>query len=254
MIGLLSETKDNETAKHFLMRFLGKSKYEIYANEANPFEMGVLCLPYTEKQLVKLRPLRLEMVIDNATRQLKVRGAERIVLSEPLYNACRSAGLAAYEPQRTERRRVFFELVPELVRKAADDCGLNTLEALICINDLKMGGVGERLIRALCYDTKRLVLCTQMRMKAERFCEEFYDDTGLSVSVSDRYVNKTDILIDIDNDLLRIGKDLYVVGADFGFDFGDYRVNPLDAVACSPPTKTERVTCVYNYSKKTLTL
>ena len=112
-----------------------------------------------------------------------------------------------------------------------------------------MDRISEYLARDMCFDTKNIIISTKTKEQANRFCEDFYDETGLWVRVTDYSDATGGIYIDVDKAEIGFGKNLYVRSIDFGFDFSGYSVNQQDALVHLRGFKRDKIKWCYDYKK-----
>lgn len=249
VIGIVTEAKD-KTRNQFLTRFFKIYSKAWIKNMSNPFDSLVLILPYSKKRLANMSGRRLLKTIEKAVAYMKKCGADKVVVSDFLCGVLTAKSIACEAFGQGKTKKLFLTLAPECVRKTAELIGLDLLNASICISDTKMDRISEYLIRTLCYDTKNLTVITQNTLAAEKFCEAFFDETGLYVGIRETASRLFDVFIDVDEGLIRFGRDIFVRDVDFKYDFDGYKVKSLAAAACLKAVDTSRMICIYEYRKK----
>ncbi len=253
VIGLVAEQKKKfkKTVKDF---FRKREKIFCIDSSNNQFEVVVYEVSCSGKKLIDMDTKRFKTVLERACESLKKNGAEKVVATEYIKWLCFERGIRPDGINLDSGDKLFLQLVPEFVRRTAAKCSMDLMRSTICISSDKMDRISAYLIRELCYDTKRIIFLCRDYMKAKRFCDDFYDETGFSVKLSESFGGNTDIFIDTEENILRFGRDLYVTGADFGFDFEEYEVNMLDVAACLKRLDADKMICLYDYGKNKLTL
>ncbi|MBR5614514.1 MAG: hypothetical protein IKW64_04345 [Clostridia bacterium] len=249
LIHIVTEAKEKNKAPLFSRLFKRITTEELRVS-SNPFDALVHVLPYSEKQLEQMDTRRLLRLVKKVCLKLERHNANRIVASKPLKAIFLNKQINFKNIDDEQVRRTFFKLVPEGIRRTARMCNINLLDAAICISDTKMDRISEYLIRELCYDIKKLTLCTNNTAAARAFCEDFFEETGFSVSVCATPVRSPDILIDVDDYNVCVGKDLFFADFDLGYDFNGYRISHADAAACIKTVDVSQLKCIYEYSKK----
>ncbi len=248
-IGLITEPK-SYTRKYFLIRLLKLRAFEKIAAVGNSFDVRAEVLPFSHQGLEKLSAFRLEKLISRRVRLLKKAGVAQLILSEYLFKLCTCKGIDTSGFANGQGRRIFLSLMPLCIRQTAKKSDIDLFSANVCIRDTKMDRISEYLIRELCYDTKKLYLCTQNSRSAKSFCETFFDETGLWVDVCDRLNFHCDILLDVDNSRLQIGNDLFVVDAKLNYNFGGYSVSHTDAATLLSKVDLSMPSWVFSYYEK----
>ncbi len=245
-IGLITEPKSC-TKEYFFKRILKIPVAEKLINTNNPFELNIQILPYSHKSLEAMSPLRLNNLINKKIRFFQKSGISGLILSDYLYGLCKTKSIDTTCFANGSGTKIFFALIPLCLRQTAKKSGINLFSANVCIRDTKMDRISEYLIRELCFDTKTIYLCTQNLKSAYAFCESFFDETGLWLNICDQLNFRYDVLIDVDCCQIKIGNDLYIRNAQFGFDFNGYQLCQTDVAALIPGFSSNSVTWVYSY-------
>lgn len=247
-VGLVTQPR-TYTGRIFFKRILRIKIKEEIKNAANPFDLVVGIVPFSEFRLEKMKRSRLETIIRKQQQYLSSCGIKKIVYSDFLKGICKEKGVLLGEVDDETGNVVFLKLAPVCVRQTAKKCGIDLMNALVCIRDVKAGRISEYLMRELCFDTKSLVLCTQNKEHAENICEEFFEETGFLVNTLDYCIPKSDICIDVDLGEISFGPDLYVRTFDMGFELNGYEVKHTEIAACLPKLCTSEIRCQYSYKK-----
>ena len=242
-LGLITEPKVY-TRKMFFKRLFGILIKDRIEKEENPFRIEVRVLPLKVKTIEKMPKKRLKRYIKKASEELSKSGAEKIVFSKFL----RSFGLENNQDDYKERE-LFLKLAPLCIRQTAPLCGVDLMRESVCIRAIKMDRISEYLARDMCFDTNNIIINTKTKEQANRFCEDFYDETGLWVRVTDYSDATGGIYIDVDKAEIGFGKNLYVRSIDFGFDFSGYSVNQQDALVHLRGFKRDKIKWCYDYKK-----
>ncbi len=203
----------------------------------NPFELLLAMLPYDQEKLWRKNPSKVKKLTEKAKQKLIKKGAQEVVFSTNFMDLLEKKGIYEYSDQKKAAKELFLRYTPECLRQTAGKVGIKLFNSRVCIRDIKMERISEYLINMLCYDVKNLALITQNIQKAKTVCEKFYDETGLLVEVKISETNKFDILVDVDKGCIRFGSDLWVCGADMGYNFLDYNVDQLTVAAASGDVK-----------------
>lgn len=247
-IGLVTQPK-TYTRRILIKRLFGTEVTDYISKEKNPFELSVQILPYSKRCLDKMSAKRLSRLVDKAISRLERYDVEKIVFSQELKLLFENKNIVHSSIDADKTRLYFLKLMPLCFRQTAKKCGINLLTSSVCISDTKMDRISAYLMRQLCFDVNDLAICTQNSERAQRLCDEFYDETGLLVQVCKEIKRNTDIVIDVDAASLRIGRDLRVCGADFGFDFSGYNVSHMDVALHLQELDYARIRWIYTYDK-----
>ncbi len=224
--------------------FFEKIEREKIESGNNPFELIVARIPELENKT----PERKRKYRAKAEKILKKENVDRIILSKPVKEACGISG-------SDERNRLFIEFVPNCIRRLAKSCGLKILESKVCIRDNNPGRITEYLLRELCFDTKRIEICSENRKQTEKIRDVFYEDTGLLITISENpEKSDAEIEIDVQKPSVRIGRDMVVDGIEFGFDLGGCDVDSLEVAATLKNVSVADRISSYLLGKKKLTL
>ncbi len=247
-IGLVTEPK-SYTRKHFFCKILKLRLSEKVENTDNPFILYAEILPFSSRDFERLSPKRLKNIIYKKIRLFKKNGITKLILSDYIFKLCNAKGIDMSSFANGDGRGLFLSLLPLCLRQTAKKAGIDLFLANVCIRDSKLDRISEYLIRQLCFDTKKLYLCTQNLKPAHKFCESFCDETGLWIDVIDKIGFHCDVMLDVDNYRLRIGNDLSVCDARFGFNFCGYNVCHTDVAALLTQHSLQPTDWVYSYEK-----
>lgn len=248
-VGLVTQPR-TYTGRIFLKRILGIRIKEEIKSALNPFDLVVGIVPFSEYRLKKMKGSRLETVIRKQQLYLSGCDVKKFVYSDFLKGLCKEKRVLLDEVGDEAGNAVFLKLSPICVRHTAKKCGMDLMNALVCIRDVKAGRISEYLMRELCFDTKNLVLCTQNKEHAENICEEFFEETGFLVNTLDYCIPKADICIDVDLGEISFGPDLYVRTLDMGFELNGHEVRHTEIAACLPEMWTSEIRWRYSYKKR----
>lgn len=221
LIGIISESTNEKSRLKRLMR-----KIKEVDSCGLPCEIVAAEIICEGKNFDKNR---ISRKIEKAAKRLRERGAERLVLSRRL----KEYGIVAGDKISIGNAEL-YKCFPDCVRVVSKKCGINLLETEVCISKAKMDRISEYLLRSLCYDTKRLTMFTEDTNEAELFCERFYDETGLSVCISQnpKKENQAEILIDGDKNIVKIGRGIEIDDVGFDFNIDEISIDVLDIMAC----------------------
>lgn len=247
-IGLITEP-ESYTRKHFFKRLFKIRICEKIMNTLNSFEVDAEILPYSPKGFEKMSSSRLEKLIKQKVNLLKKNGVTKLILSDNLYELCKAKCIDTSIFANGNGNEVFFKLMPLCLRQITKQSGIDLFSANVCIRDTKMDRISEYLAKELCFDTNKICLCTQNLRSATTFCESFCDETGLWIDVCNKLDFRYDILIDVDNCLIKIGNDLFVRDAKFDFNFCHFRVCHTDVASLLPSYNLSSVSWVYSDEK-----
>ncbi len=248
MIGLISEP-GSYSRKLLIKRLLGIKAFDRIINPANPFEMYAEVLPFSNKHLESMSLKRLTKLINKKTQLLEKLGITKFILSDYLYRLCISKCIATNRFANGHGKKLFLTISPICIRQTAKKYNIDLLHSSICISDTKMDRISEYLLRALCFDTKSLSLCTNNTNAAANFRESFYNETGLWVDIAATLNSDSDIIIDVDRCQIKIGRDLFIRGAVFDFDFSGYSVCHTDIASLLTKPDLTNIYWVYSYTK-----
>ena len=175
-------------------------------------------LPYSAARLKKM-PERLAAYILGKTVSEYSEGGTEIVFSSQLRGIVReNARLSrTFGGYICSDKGYMHTFMPDILRKIAPRCGIDPMRARVCISERKAGRISEYLMRELCFDVKRLTLCTEDLPAAEKMCADFAEETGFFPNIADfGSVGRrgADILLDADGCCVRIGRDLTVDGVE----------------------------------------
>ncbi len=225
LIGLVTEPLLN-TRKNWFKRLFRIKTYKKIQNIEAGIDVFAVELPYSIKELNAKTHIGLERYFNKIVERLE-KQMVATVLSDGLKELCQSKGILQRQIDDSKPKKLFLKLCPDCIRQTAKLCGFQLIDSVLCIRDTKMDRISEYLLRELCYDVNNIVVCTKNRVAAEEICERFYDETGLLVRVLDAEM-VSDIIVDVDNAVVLIKKDLYIKSADLGYDFQGYKVNHLE--------------------------
>lgn len=221
-IGLVTErlTKERKCI------FEGCRKKVIYSDK-NPFQLIVAEIPFDSERVASMKDKVLMRRVKKAEKLLKENGVEDIVLSDNIKSSL--VDWEEFENNSQWKRDIFLHTVPHAVRWFAPLCGIDLMDAMVCIRDSKMDRISEYLMRELCYDTKSLVICTQNEKGGAALSEQFCDETGMPIKICKNIsYGAVDVLIDVDNSFVRIGRDMLVDSIKLDFDLGGYEADSLE--------------------------
>ncbi len=219
---------------------------ELISSEKNPFELIIVRIPYTTREINKTSPRRIKRAVLRAEKILKKSGADKIVFTHLLNN---------YSDDLTDStNKIFYTLIPHCIRSLAPKCKISPPDCKICIKTAEMDRITERLATELCYDTKKLIICTPESHHAESFQEWFYDETGFFAEITDKYTADAEIMINLNQPSVRIGRDILIDGIFFDFDVSGCDVNFLDIAICINDFNPTDKISAWMMGKKKLTL
>lgn len=252
-IGIVSEYT-GENQKVFCFK---KSVKEIISDEHNPFELTAIRLPYTVDRIEKMTEKRRISLMKKAVLRLKKSGVNQIVLTDGLKQYRNEIMAVCDGISVAEGRKEFYKYIPDAVRVAAKKCSIELLDAKVCISTIRADRITEYLLRKLCYDIKNLTVCTEDTEKAKMLCREFSEETGFFPKITaavQNSPNRADVLIDLDNARVRIGRNVVIDGVEFDFNLNGFEVNMLDVALCLPDIDIFGRVISYNCGKNKLTL
>ena len=247
-IGLISEPK-SYTRKLLIKRFLKINVSDNITGTLNPFDMYAEVLPFSNRYLESMSANRLNKLINKKIHRLEKYGITKFILSDYLYKLCQAKDITTSSFANRCGKKLFLAISPLCIRQTAKNHSINLLRSSVCISDTKMDRISQYLLRELCFDTKKLILRTNNTDAAKNFCERFYDETGLWVEVSSVLNLNTDILIDVDNCEIKIGRDLFIRDARFDFDLCGYSVCHTDIASLLATPDLSHIQWVCGYEK-----
>ncbi len=245
-IGLVTQLKECQRQK-ILKRLFRRKPKKVERGAKNPFDLMVAVLPFSKEKLEKMSPHHLGKLITKHSKHLKHWGADEILYSDFLGKLLAEKEVLLCG--QTGQNLFFLKKVPFCIRQTAKKCGIDLLRSTICIRDANAGRISEYLMRELCFDTKKIVLCTQNKKSAKAICDKFFEETGLLVNVLDYNEKSADICIDADLNELRFGASLYVRDADLGFDFGGHKVGNMRVASLLTEFEPQKIEWTYSYKK-----
>ena len=245
-IGLVTQAKESQR-QNFLKRLLRKKLKKMEKGDKNPFDLIVETIPFSEETLEKMSSYHLEKLITKHYKHLKLCEVDEIIYSDFLEKILMEKSILPY--QQTGQNLFFLKKAPDCIRYTAEKCGIDLLKSTICIREFNAGRISEYLMRELCFDTKKIVLCTKNKKSAKAMCDRFYEETGLLVNIFDYDEKTADICIDTDANELKFGADLYVRDADLGFDFGGYPVSNMRAAGFLTEFTPQKIAWIYSHKK-----
>ncbi len=248
-IGLLTESK-SYTGKYFFKRLFGIRTYEKITSPLNPFDLIAEILPYPFSRLEKMSCIRLKKILGKKVKMFAKLGITKLVLSDRLYKLCKLKQIDTSHFANGNGKRIFLLLMPLCVRQVSKSAGIDLFSANVCISDFKLDRISEYLLRGLCFDTKRICLCTTNQSAAQQLCERFCDETGLWVDIRSNMDCSCDILLDVDECEVKIGHDLFVRDAKYDFFFSDYDICHTDIASLLNVSELSPVGWIYSYQKK----
>ena len=219
---------------------------EIIYNEKNPFELIIARIPYSAERLDKISPRRIKRAVLKAEEILKNSEADKIITTPLLKEYSGTA--------KDHGNQIFFRIIPHCIRSIAPRCGISLPDCKICIRACKMDRITEYLAAELCYDTNRLIICTPDSLGAAGFQQRFYDETGFFAEITDECRANAEILIDLMQPSIRIGRDILIDGIQLDLDMGGCDVDFLEVGACIGEFDTLKKISAYMMGKKKLTL
>lgn len=251
-IGIVSEYT-GEKKKFYLKKYVT----EIISDERNPFEFTAVRLPYTADRIIKMTEKRRMLLVKKAVILLKKAGISHIVLTNGLKKYSNEIMAVCGGISVADGRKEFYKYIPDAVRIAAKKCSIELLDAKVCISTIRADRITEYLLRELCYDIKNLTVCTEDAENAKMLCRDFSEETGFFPKITSAVQNspnKADVLIDLDNNRVRIGRNVVIDGVEFDFNLNDFEVNMLDIALCLPDIDIFGRVISYNCGKNKLTL
>lgn len=219
---------------------------EIIYNEKNPFELIIVRIPYTAERLDKTSPQRIKKAVLKAEEILKNSGADNIISTLLLKEYSGNTNSSG--------NQAFGAIIPHCIRNVAPRCGIFPPDCKICIRARKMDRITECLATELCYDTKKLIICTPDSHVAASFQQRFYTETGSFAEITEECKADAEILVDLMQPSLRIGRDILIDGIQLDLDMGGSDVDFLEVAACIGEYNTLKKISAYMMGKKKLTL
>ena len=221
-IGLISEHRTKPR------RFLwGKYTTDILKYSQNPFELVVVTVPFSECMFEKLKKKKKGRIVERAQRCLERNGVDRIVLSTFMKTQMTDSMLT--KKCDCQKRRLFSEWAYPCVKRMSAKCGINLMNAGICIRKARWGTDCEGIFEKLQYDTRRLAFCTRELQKGRMVCEKVSEDTGMPIKVVEyEAATEFDVVVDMDECWVRIGRDLIIDGAALEYNLGDFSADMTD--------------------------
>lgn len=256
-IGIVSECirEEEKALKRFWIR---KYVTETISDINNPFEVVVLKLPYTLEKIRTMSGKRRASVFRKTVGFLEKEAVDSVVLSNGLKDYQNEIACICQKFSVADGFKLFYKFVPDAVRRISDRCSLKLLDAKVCISSMQEDRITEYLVREMCYDIKNLTICTNDVKRVKLFCDDFAKETGFFPRVVD--INNcasrkvADIFVDIDENKVRIGRNVVIDGVNFDFKLNGYPVNMLDIVACLKEIDVSDRVISYNCGKNKLTL
>lgn len=205
--------------------FLSRAfKKQSFGGEYRVFEdltMVPLFIRFGAEELGKMSERRLLRMLRGAVKCAESRGGE-ITFSEVLCGIIqkRPSLETCFGRYISNKRGCFYKEIPKIVRRLASQCGVDLMRSVICIRDKKASRISEYLIRELCFDTKRILLCTEELETAEELRAAFAAETGMYVSVAGMQSEASaaaDVFIDADEMKIRLGGEAFNCNSVFGF-------------------------------------
>ncbi len=239
-IGIIAERRIKPS------NFFERYHREIIDNTKNPFELIIARIPYTAEKLDKISPRRVKKAILMAEGILNVSGADKIIVTSMLKKYSDIADI--------DRNQAFFDIVPHCIRSISPKCGIYPPDCRICIKAVKMDRIIEYLVAELCYDTKKLIISIADMNTAKSFQERFYAETGFLTEITHDHTTDTEILVDLINPSVRIGRDILIDSVHLDIYTGDCDVDSLEIAACIGKLETSKKISAYMMGKKKLTL
>lgn len=252
-IGIVSEYT-GENQKIFCLK---KSIKEIITDGNNPFELTTVRLPYTADRIKKMTGKCRILLIKKAVVFLKKSGVSHIVLTDFLKKYSNEITVVCGGIPIADGRKEFYKYIPDAVRIAAKKCSIELLDAKVCISTIRADRITEYLLRELCYDIKNLTVCTEDTENAKMLCRGFSEETGFFPKITSTVQNspnKAEVLIDLDNGRVRVGRNVVIDGVEFDFNLNDFEVNMLDIAFCLTDIDIFGRVISYNCGKNKLTL
>ncbi len=231
-------------------RFFGGYTKEAILSEKNPFSLTVVYVPFGEDELRELTGRKAEKILTKAKKLLS-EPVDHIVLSDGFDNFFQNEQQWLKSAARLE----FLSAAPGCIRRISAECGMNLMDAKVCIRDSESDRISETLMKKLCFDTKSMVLCTKDRERGKVICEKFLDETGMVVPVVRGFQDsRADVVIDADRGEIRFGKSVRIDGILLDFELGGANVDSLRVAACLGDFDITGRILSYLSGKKKLTL
>lgn len=253
-IGILSECqRQNETERRKFFKRKPFYGVEVIDEEKNGFCLVAVQLPYTLAQLENISEKKRLAAMCRASDILLSHGVNRAVYTVGIKQFFDSA--AAQGLRIVQGGDLFYYFIPDIVRRLSEKCCMNKLSTRLGISDAGLGRISRRLMRELCYDARYIQLYTSDIEQGEALSALFSDEFGMPVTVSQSgNLNKCDILIDLDNRRIRVGRDLVVDGLELDFAVGGYEVDTMEIGNClDVPLPVDKIRYCLS-GKKRLTL
>lgn len=245
-IGIIAAPKAYKR-RFFLREIFRIIKVEEVKSAANPFELVVGSLPFSEEKMKKMSARKAERLLLDAKNRLERLGAEDIVCCGFLKNLCREKEILSDMAADDRGDRLFLMMMPICIRETAKKCGTNLLDTSVCIRTDKAGRISEYLMQSLCFDTKNIVLCTRNKEQAQKICDRFFEETGLLVRNVGFEESPGGIVIDTEKGCVSFGRDLFVSEVDMGFDLFGYSVKHQEIAALLKDYKPHTLEWKYSY-------
>jgi hypothetical protein len=247
-IGLITESR-SYTGKNLFKKYFRRWKKEyIPGNKIIP-DIEAVVIPYTRKKLLSMDDKKLEKVLDRAEKKAAKYKVNAVIYSEFLTEICKGKSHIKKEIYQAGEM-LFIKLIPDCIRVTAKKCGINLLNSCICIKCSKMERIIEYLMRNLCFDTKKLVLAISDTKDAADACDRFFEETGLSVEISEDMFPKADIVIDVERAEVEIVNNLFIRDIDLSLDLMGYKARDIDIAVYAGNLNASDFSCRYDFKCK----
>ncbi|MEG1442285.1 MAG: hypothetical protein RSC29_06440 [Oscillospiraceae bacterium] len=218
-IGIISECQTHDKG---ILNSLFK---RIKVNDENDEKINMIAvIPYTKDEFFKLKSGKKLRIVNMAEKALKLRGIEKV-----LYTKSIKIGLSIENSDNVSRFNLF-----DATWYAIKKCKITSENTVLKIVDKDLDLVDIKGLERFCMQVKTIDIYTENLYKATQISEQIADEYGLYINVYEYETYEkskkkaTEILIDVENNLVRIGRDFVINGAEYELGLNEYDIDESD--------------------------
>ncbi|MDR1392326.1 MAG: hypothetical protein LBJ09_03970 [Clostridiales bacterium] len=230
-IGLISELKN----KKKYLNFISFKKIKIKIENLNNYNAKIICaiIPYTYEKISKLTAEKREGILKNIAKLFKFYEVNDIIYERKLKELFTEQKFPG-DFKVVMGDKIFRRLIPDTIKKIMKTRKMTNLNTRLGISDNSMSFITEYLIKKLCYDSKQMKIYTRNIKKANTIEEKILEETGLPLQIfssSDKYFDKSDIFIDVDENKIKF-KDALIDKIEYELEIPGYDIDTADLAEC----------------------
>lgn len=213
------------------LRFIKIKEIKFKKNNEN-----ILCfiLPYEIEELKKLTKRRNTKLLKKLIKLIDFQKVTHLILEKDI-----KVFFQQFEKQVKAKivkgNKIFCNLIPDIIRRIVTRGNLSVLNLRLGISDSILSNTTEYVIRSLHFITKGFVIYTNNIQKSKILEDKIFKELGLPLEIKpiDKKVwHGSDILIDIDEFKIIIGKDFIIDGVLISdLEIPSFNIDSLDLAA-----------------------